>query len=57
MARAEYLASIGDKKAALEAYEATDEKTVGMGGKIDISFAKIRLGLFWRDRAVIKRFN
>lgn len=54
LARAEYLASIGDKKAALEAYEATDEKTVGMGGKIDISFAKIRLGLFWRDRAIIK---
>jgi len=27
---------------------------VGEGGKIDLSFARIRLGMFWRDRAVIK---
>jgi 26S proteasome regulatory subunit N7 len=54
LARAEYLASIGEKKLALEAYDDADEKTVGMGGKIDLSFAKIRLGLFWRDRAIIK---
>jgi len=54
LARAEYLASIGDKKAALDAFEDADEKTVGMGGKIDLSFAKIRLGLFWKDRTIIK---
>jgi len=54
LARAEYLASIGEKKLALDAYNDTDEASVGMGAKIDITFAKIRLGLFFRDRAVIK---
>jgi len=52
--RAVYLASIGEKQPAVDAYNITDEKTVGMGGKIDISFAKIRLGLAWSDRKILK---
>lgn len=52
--RADYLASIGEKDKAVEAYNTTDEKTVGMGGKIDISFSKIRIGLAWGDTELLK---
>jgi len=55
LARADYLSKIGEKDSAIEAYNTTDEKTVGMGSKIDITFAKIRLGLAWSDRAIVKR--
>lgn len=54
LARADYLAEIGEKAVAVAAYDETDEKTVGMGGKIDLSFAKIRIGLAWSDAAMVK---
>lgn len=33
----------------------TLEKTVGSGPKLDVVFATIRLGLFWKDRDIIAR--
>jgi 26S proteasome regulatory subunit N7 len=53
-ARADYLALIGEKQLAVDAYDDTNKITVGMGGKIDVSFAKIRVGLAFADRAIIK---
>jgi len=55
LARANYLAVIGEKDKAVAAYNDTDEKTVGMGGKIDLSLAKIRLGLAHADRDLVKK--
>jgi len=52
--KAEYLAVIGDKKNALEAIRKTNEKTVGLGNRMDLVFLQIRIGLFFIDHEVIK---
>jgi len=51
--KAEYLASIGDKKAAIEAVRKTSEKTVGLGNRMDLVFLNIRIGLFFMDHGII----
>lgn len=57
LARADFLARIGEKELALAAYEETKEKTAGSGGgKIDITFAMIRIALFHNDMALIKKY-
>lgn len=52
--KAEYLATIGDKSAAIEAVRKTAEKTVGLGNKMDLVFLNIRIGLFFTDHEIIK---
>lgn len=52
--KAEYLATIGDKAAAIEAVRKTAEKTVGLGNKMDLVFLNIRIGLFFTDHEIIK---
>lgn len=41
-ARADYICSIGDHAAALEAYAAAEAKTAGVGPKMDLAFSQIR---------------
>jgi len=52
--KSEYLATIGDKTAAIEAVRKTAEKTVGLGNKMDLVFLNIRIGLFFTDHEIIK---
>ncbi|KAK5000748.1 proteasome regulatory particle subunit [Elasticomyces elasticus] len=53
--RAELYTRIGDKDAALAAYEALLEKTGILGTKIDIVLAIIRIGLFFDDKILVKK--
>jgi 26S proteasome regulatory subunit N7 len=55
LARAEFFSRTGDKEKALTAYRQTFDKTVALGQKLDIIFALIRLGLFWKDDSLITR--
>ncbi len=50
--KAEFFAVIGDKKNALEAIRKTNEKTVGLGNRMDLVFLQIRIGLFFMDHEV-----
>jgi len=50
--KAEFLAQIGDKDAAVEAVRQTAEKTVGLGNRMDLVFLNIRIGLFHNDHAI-----
>lgn len=52
-ARASYLAKIGEKEKALEAYETAYAKQAGLGSKIDLRLAMIRVGFFHGDFTVI----
>ena len=52
--KAEFLARICDKDAAIEAVRKTAEKTVGLGNKMDLVFLNIRIGLFFMDHDIIK---
>jgi len=52
--KAEFLAQIGDKEAAVEAVRKTNEKTVGLGNRMDLVFLNIRIGLFFMDHSIIK---
>jgi hypothetical protein len=52
--KAEYYARIGDKAAALAAFDAIPEKALSTGQKIDGVMAKARLGLFHGDAALTK---
>ena len=54
LAKAEYLAKIGDKSAAVEAMDKTLEKTVGVGNRMDLVFSKIRIGLFYMDHSLLR---
>jgi len=54
LSKADYLANIGEKKAALQAYEETEPKTVGIGRRIDLVLAIIRLALAHRDLKLAK---
>ncbi|KND05068.1 proteasome regulatory particle lid subunit RPN7 [Spizellomyces punctatus DAOM BR117] len=55
IAKAQYLAKIGDKEKALSAYRVAFEKTGPLGHRIDLVFAKIRIGFFFRDNELISR--
>eukprot|EP00967_Tisochrysis_lutea_P091485 scaffold131370_cov33-Tisochrysis_lutea.AAC.1 len=50
LARAEMLMRIGEKEKALEAFEETYAKTVGLGPKLDLLLSKLRLCLFFDDK-------
>merc|ERR1711998_535769 len=52
--KADCLARVGDKEAALEAYDETMKISTSLGPKLDVVFAKIRLGLFFNDVEDIK---
>ncbi|KAF4504702.1 hypothetical protein G6O67_008118 [Ophiocordyceps sinensis] len=54
--RAEFWARVGDKDKAIAAYESVFEKTGILGTKIDIVLAKIRMGLFYGDKALVKDY-
>jgi len=51
--KAAYLCQIGDKEKAAQALTRTFEKTVGSGGKLDVLFTTIRLGIFWDDDTLV----
>ncbi|KAL1901656.1 proteasome regulatory particle subunit [Ceratocystis pirilliformis] len=53
--RAEFWARVGDKDRAIAAYEEVIEKTGMLGTKIDIVLAIIRMGLFFGDKALVKK--
>lgn len=52
--KADFFSRIGDKDAALVAYDATMEISASLGTKLDLVFCKIRLGLFFNDVQLIK---
>ncbi|OLL24724.1 putative 26S proteasome regulatory subunit rpn7 [Neolecta irregularis DAH-3] len=52
--KAEYLAKIGEKDKAVEAYKHTATKSPGLGSKIDLIFSQIRIGLFFSDHQMVK---
>ena len=51
--RASYFAKIGDKAKALEAHEVAISKGAGLGSKLDLTLAKIRIGFFFGDTDVV----
>ncbi len=51
--RANYYAKIGDKERAVEAHRAAIEKGAGLGSKIDLTLAQIRIGLFFGDPELV----
>ncbi|KAK3349430.1 26S proteasome subunit RPN7-domain-containing protein [Lasiosphaeria hispida] len=53
--RAEFWARVGDKEKAIAAYEDVYEKTGILGAKIDLVLAIIRMGLFYRDKLLMKK--
>ncbi|KAJ3369239.1 26S proteasome non-ATPase regulatory subunit 6 [Kappamyces sp. JEL0680] len=55
IAKALYLAQIGDKDASIAAYEVAFEKTAPVGYKIDILFCLIRIGFFHQDNSLIDK--
>jgi len=55
LAKAEYLAEIGDKERSLTAFRLTSEKTVALGQRLDIIFTLIRIGFFWNDHEILIR--
>ena len=54
LAKADYLAEIGDKDAATEAYAATEAKTAGAGPKMDLAFSLLRLHISRGDWTAVK---
>jgi 26S proteasome regulatory subunit N7 len=55
LARADFFCRLGDKEKSVSAYRQTFDKTVALGQKLDIIFSLIRVGLFWKDDALIIR--
>lgn len=53
-AKADYLATIDDRTAAVEAYAATEAKTAGAGPKLDVAFAQLRLHIAHGDWYAVK---
>ncbi|OQE26693.1 hypothetical protein PENSTE_c005G00146 [Penicillium steckii] len=53
--RAEFWARVGDKDKAIESHEALLDKIGFLGTKIDLVLAMIRIGLFFGDRAFVKK--
>lgn len=54
LARADYLAKLGDKEGAVKAYATTEERTTGSGNKVDLVLSQIRLFMFYGDWKGIK---
>jgi 26S proteasome regulatory subunit N7 len=54
LAKADYLANIGDKEAAWEAYEAVEAKTPSVNHKLTISFCKMRLEILYGNWVAVK---
>jgi len=54
-ARADFLASIGEKDIAFTAYESALEKAVGAGARIDLLLAMLRLALMHGDMAQLRK--
>ncbi|KAI5121382.1 hypothetical protein M0805_001195 [Coniferiporia weirii] len=54
-ARATYLTQIGDKERSVAAQELAFEKSSGVGSKIDIVLALIRIGFFFGDHTIITK--
>jgi len=55
LARAIFLARIGDKDGAVAALDETETKTVALGQKLDLVFTQVRLGIFHSDPALTRR--
>ncbi|RMZ74935.1 hypothetical protein DV737_g5602, partial [Chaetothyriales sp. CBS 132003] len=53
--RADFWARVGDKDRAISAFETVFEKTGPLGAKIDIVLAIVRVGLFFNDKAFVKK--
>ncbi|RKP34181.1 26S proteasome subunit RPN7-domain-containing protein [Dimargaris cristalligena] len=53
--KAQYLAEIGDKVSAVLAYRVAFDKAATIGQRLDITFAFIRIGLFFLDNDLISR--
>ncbi|WWC66854.1 uncharacterized protein I206_100761 [Kwoniella pini CBS 10737] len=51
--KAMYLTRIGDKERALPAIENALEKTAGLGARIDLVLAMVRIGLFFQDTHLV----
>lgn len=54
LAKADYLAEIGDRAAAGEAYTATEAKTAGAGPKLDLALSLLRLDMSRGDWHAVK---
>ncbi|KAI8813342.1 26S proteasome subunit RPN7-domain-containing protein [Cladochytrium replicatum] len=54
-ATAYYLSKIGDKEKAVAAFRLAYDKTGPLGARIDLLFAVIRIGLFFKDNDLISR--
>ena len=52
--KADYLANIGDKEKAWEAYDAVEKKTPSANQKLTILFCKLRLEILYGDWAAVK---
>ncbi|KAG0230056.1 26S proteasome non-ATPase regulatory subunit 6 [Actinomortierella wolfii] len=55
LAKAEHFAKIGDKEKSLTAYRVAFDKTVALGGRLDILFALIRTGFFYHDNDLVSK--
>ncbi|KAF9975937.1 26S proteasome non-ATPase regulatory subunit 6 [Actinomortierella ambigua] len=55
LAKAEHFAKIGDKEKSLTAYRVAFDKTVALGGRLDILFALIRSGFFYHDNDLVSK--
>jgi len=55
VAKATFFNRIGDKDAALQAYQDAFEKTVGIGGKLDNILTCIRIAFFFDDKELAKK--
>lgn len=54
LAKADYLANIGDKELAWEAYEAVQAKTPSVNHKLTIAFCKMRLEILYGNWVAVK---
>lgn len=55
LAKADFFNRIGDKDAAVQAYQDAFEKTVGVGGRLDNILTLIRIAFFFDDHALAKK--
>eukprot|EP00891_Asterochloris_glomerata_P007406 jgi/Astpho2/7406/fgenesh1_pm.00114_%23_14_t len=54
-AKAEYFCKIGDREAAKAAFQLTEEKTAGVGPKMDLAFSLLRLDIAHGDWHAVKQ--
>eukprot|EP00928_Gymnodinium_smaydae_P050080 TRINITY_DN33696_c0_g1_i1.p1 TRINITY_DN33696_c0_g1~~TRINITY_DN33696_c0_g1_i1.p1 ORF type:complete len:389 (-),score=88.12 TRINITY_DN33696_c0_g1_i1:374-1540(-) len=55
LAKANFFIRIGEKEVALEALQVAFEKTLGIGGKLDIILSAIRIAFFFEDKELAKK--